>query len=234
MAALDEDGVDLVVGSYGSTISAAAAAEAHERGMLLWETGAVGQVDGRRRPGRVVLPGRADGGQPGPGRDRLRPRPTGRPAGRRPPAALRGGLRQRRLRAGRGRGRRGRAGGLRPAAGRPALPYDPWHLDTDGLMAAAGRGRSPTCCSCPPTSTTASPCAGPPSRPTSRSWPASAPAPATACPSSPPPSGRPPWACSPRTSPPATWSGPRPSRPEGRRAAGLGPGPLPGPPRRRR
>jgi branched-chain amino acid transport system substrate-binding protein len=37
-------GVDLVVGSYGSTISAPAAVEAARRGMLFWETGAVGML----------------------------------------------------------------------------------------------------------------------------------------------------------------------------------------------
>jgi branched-chain amino acid transport system substrate-binding protein len=37
-------GVRLVVGSYGSTISVPAAAEAQRRGMLFWETGAVGEM----------------------------------------------------------------------------------------------------------------------------------------------------------------------------------------------
>lgn len=37
-------GVQLVVGSYGSTISAPAAAQASARGMLFWETGAVGEL----------------------------------------------------------------------------------------------------------------------------------------------------------------------------------------------
>jgi branched-chain amino acid transport system substrate-binding protein len=46
-AALDRlrrDGIDVVLGSYGSTISAPAAAAAQRSGMLLWETGAVGLV----------------------------------------------------------------------------------------------------------------------------------------------------------------------------------------------
>jgi branched-chain amino acid transport system substrate-binding protein len=46
-AAVDElgaAGVDLVLGSYGSTISAPASAEAASRGMLFWETGAVGML----------------------------------------------------------------------------------------------------------------------------------------------------------------------------------------------
>jgi branched-chain amino acid transport system substrate-binding protein len=37
-------GIDLVLGSYGSTISAPASAEAAEHGMLFWETGAVGML----------------------------------------------------------------------------------------------------------------------------------------------------------------------------------------------
>jgi branched-chain amino acid transport system substrate-binding protein len=44
VARLDADGVDLVLGSYGSTISAPAASEAASRGMLFWETGAVGML----------------------------------------------------------------------------------------------------------------------------------------------------------------------------------------------
>ena len=46
-AALDElrgRGVDVVLGTYGSTISAPAAVAAERSGMLLWETGAVGLV----------------------------------------------------------------------------------------------------------------------------------------------------------------------------------------------
>jgi branched-chain amino acid transport system substrate-binding protein len=41
---LRERGVDVVLGTYGSTISAPAAAAARRSGMVLWETGAVGQV----------------------------------------------------------------------------------------------------------------------------------------------------------------------------------------------
>ncbi len=44
VAQLHRRGVDLVLGSYGSTISAPAAIAAHREGMLLWETGAVGQI----------------------------------------------------------------------------------------------------------------------------------------------------------------------------------------------
>ena len=48
--ALADRGVDLVLGSYGSTISSPAATAAAGRGSLFWETGAVGQAGraGRR------------------------------------------------------------------------------------------------------------------------------------------------------------------------------------------
>ncbi|HEY7876270.1 MAG TPA: ABC transporter substrate-binding protein, partial [Actinomycetota bacterium] len=42
---LDDEGVDVVLGSYGSTISAPAAAQTAARGMLFWESGAVGTFD---------------------------------------------------------------------------------------------------------------------------------------------------------------------------------------------
>ena len=41
---LRQRGVEVVLGTYGSTISAPAAAAARRSGMVLWETGAVGQV----------------------------------------------------------------------------------------------------------------------------------------------------------------------------------------------
>ena len=43
---LDEEGVRFVLGSYGSTISAPAAEAAAARGLLFWETGAVGEMSG--------------------------------------------------------------------------------------------------------------------------------------------------------------------------------------------
>jgi branched-chain amino acid transport system substrate-binding protein len=46
MRDLHADGVDLVIGTYGSTISAPAAEVAAQEGMLLWETGAVGEITG--------------------------------------------------------------------------------------------------------------------------------------------------------------------------------------------
>jgi branched-chain amino acid transport system substrate-binding protein len=62
---LAQQGVSLLFGSYGSTISEAAGAEAAHRGMLFWETGAVGSMTG-----------------PGPGRLFFRVAPSGRALGR--------------------------------------------------------------------------------------------------------------------------------------------------------
>jgi branched-chain amino acid transport system substrate-binding protein len=58
-------GVDVLFGSYGSTISQSAGAEAVRRGMLFWETGAVGSMPG-----------------PGPGRLFFRVAPSGAALGR--------------------------------------------------------------------------------------------------------------------------------------------------------
>ena len=46
VASLHDEGVNLVLGSYGSTISSPAADAAARRGMLFWETGAVGDMTG--------------------------------------------------------------------------------------------------------------------------------------------------------------------------------------------
>jgi len=46
IARLHDDGVRLVLGSYGSTISAPAAEASARRDMLFWETGAVGEMTG--------------------------------------------------------------------------------------------------------------------------------------------------------------------------------------------
>jgi branched-chain amino acid transport system substrate-binding protein len=54
IAQLHEDGVRLVLGSYGSTISEPAAEAAARRDMLFWETGAVGEMTGRGA-GRLVF-----------------------------------------------------------------------------------------------------------------------------------------------------------------------------------
>jgi branched-chain amino acid transport system substrate-binding protein len=66
VAQLHASGIRFVVGSYGSTISAPAADAAAARGMLFWETGAVGEMTGRsagdlvfRMPPTGVVLGRA-------------------------------------------------------------------------------------------------------------------------------------------------------------------------------
>jgi branched-chain amino acid transport system substrate-binding protein len=46
IARLDRQGIRLVLGTYGSTISSPAADAAARRGMLFWETGAVGEMTG--------------------------------------------------------------------------------------------------------------------------------------------------------------------------------------------
>lgn len=46
VASLHDQGVNLVLGSYGSTISSPAAEAAARRGMFFWETGAVGDMTG--------------------------------------------------------------------------------------------------------------------------------------------------------------------------------------------
>jgi branched-chain amino acid transport system substrate-binding protein len=53
IARLDEAGVGIVLGSYGSTISAPAADAAARRGLLFWETGAVGEMSGEGAGERV-------------------------------------------------------------------------------------------------------------------------------------------------------------------------------------
>ena len=51
MEELRRRGVEVVLGSYGSTISAPAAAAAQRSGMVFWETGAVGQIAADAGPG---------------------------------------------------------------------------------------------------------------------------------------------------------------------------------------
>ena len=48
---LNADGVEVVLGSYGSTISSPASATAAGNDMVFWETGAVGMLTARSRPG---------------------------------------------------------------------------------------------------------------------------------------------------------------------------------------
>jgi branched-chain amino acid transport system substrate-binding protein len=52
MQQFHQDGIDLVVGSHGSAVSAAAAQVASETGMVLWETGAVGLTSAQTAGGR--------------------------------------------------------------------------------------------------------------------------------------------------------------------------------------
>ena len=55
VAQLREGGIDLVLGSYGSTISAPASLATAERGMLFWETGAVGTLPMGADAGRLTF-----------------------------------------------------------------------------------------------------------------------------------------------------------------------------------
>jgi branched-chain amino acid transport system substrate-binding protein len=52
---LADDGVELVVGSYGSTISQPAAKAAARRGLFYWETGAVGELGMQLAPSEPVF-----------------------------------------------------------------------------------------------------------------------------------------------------------------------------------
>ncbi len=67
MRALKADGIDIVLGTYGSTISAPAAATAAREDMLLWETGAVGELTGDdgAQPGRSFFRIAPQGGRLG-------------------------------------------------------------------------------------------------------------------------------------------------------------------------
>ncbi|HEX7275987.1 MAG TPA: ABC transporter substrate-binding protein, partial [Acidimicrobiales bacterium] len=80
MRGLKADGVEIVLGTYGSTISAPAAATAAREGMLLWETGAVGELTGDdgAQPGQSFFRIAPQGGRLGQAavefvRDRLAP-----------------------------------------------------------------------------------------------------------------------------------------------------------------
>lgn len=53
--ALADDGVKVVLGSYGSTISQPAAAAAARRGLVFWETGAVGELGMQLAPSQPVF-----------------------------------------------------------------------------------------------------------------------------------------------------------------------------------
>jgi branched-chain amino acid transport system substrate-binding protein len=131
------EGVDVIVGSYGSTVSRPAAAEAAEQGALFWETGAVGEMDPAAAPGELVF----------------RFSPTGQTLGRAAVAFIRDELAPRlpsseRLRyavafvddeygraVGAGALTEIRTSGL-PLAG--TFPYDPREADFDRLATAVG------------------------------------------------------------------------------------------------
>ena len=55
VATLARRGIGVVLGSYGSTISAPAARTASERGLVFWETGAVGELMGLKGGGERVF-----------------------------------------------------------------------------------------------------------------------------------------------------------------------------------
>ena len=55
VARLAAEDVELVLGSYGSTISSEAATATAERGMLFWETGAVGMLPPEARSGQLTF-----------------------------------------------------------------------------------------------------------------------------------------------------------------------------------
>jgi branched-chain amino acid transport system substrate-binding protein len=76
---LADDGVSVVIGSYGSTISRPAAEAASKRGLVFWETGAVGELSMRAAAGRLVFRVSPTGGALGRAaaafvRDQLAPR----------------------------------------------------------------------------------------------------------------------------------------------------------------
>lgn len=52
---LVDEGIDLIVGSYGSTVSRPAAVAATRRGALFWETGAVGEMSPDAAQGELVF-----------------------------------------------------------------------------------------------------------------------------------------------------------------------------------
>lgn len=55
MEKLHSQGIDVVLGSYGSTISGPASVAANRQGMLLWETGAVGETADGAGPGQAFF-----------------------------------------------------------------------------------------------------------------------------------------------------------------------------------
>ena len=94
---LHDAGIDLVLGSYGSTISGPASAEAASNGMLFWETGAVGMLPTGADRGGLTFRVPPTGEVLGQGGDRVHRRSGGARAAPRPgDAPLRGLVRGRR------------------------------------------------------------------------------------------------------------------------------------------
>ena len=158
------EGIDVVLGSYGSTISAPASETAAANDMLFWETGAVGMLsEGSERGAHV--PGAADRRRARAQRDRVRRRAlppmrsapirttcaTPSPTSTTWPGAPSRPARSTRPSAGAGDGRHVR---LR-------LPARPTSTPSRG----ASTGRGPTCCSSRPTSPTDRPAPGARSQP---------------------------------------------------------------------
>ena len=153
--ALADRGVDLVLGSYGSTISSPAATAAAGRGSLFWETGAVGKLAGPGG-GDLVFRVAPTGGLLGRGAirfvaDQLAPK-LERPASS---TALRHRRRRRRVRHAVADGARAelRDRGLKAVAD---VAYDPRRYDPAKVVAKTPPP-GPTCCSSSPTWRTGGP-----------------------------------------------------------------------------
>lgn len=91
MDALARAGVSIVAGTHGSAYSALAAAEATRRHMLIWETGAVGQVGSEPQPAAADTSFHSDGPVAG-GVDFIRMAPMGGDLGKNAVDFVRTGL----------------------------------------------------------------------------------------------------------------------------------------------
>lgn len=146
MRKLEADGVRIVLGTYGSTISAPAAATAAREDMLLWETGAVGEItaDGGAAAGQSFFRIAPQGGRLGQAavafvRDQLAPLLEVQPEAGAPPP-LRYAVAYVDDAYGRAVGEGAvheveRGGGVMAGA----FPYDVHHLDAAGAAALVQR-----------------------------------------------------------------------------------------------
>jgi ABC-type branched-subunit amino acid transport system substrate-binding protein len=82
MARLQAERISLVVGTHGSTISAVAAPEAQRRHMLLWETGAIGEINTPGSTDWQTMPTQPVGPSVGQGQSFFRMSPSGSSLGR--------------------------------------------------------------------------------------------------------------------------------------------------------